>query len=166
MIDIHTTEFNDARHPRTWQYHKRRFADSHNGWSPGKYSASELADALRYCAVIIETENWATPIEQLLFMGDVEAFLQMSRRLLPEIEGWCIVKHYPDADRWKPVVWEACITQKQAEALAPVIQAHYNAKSPNGDAWGDRFVVERRPAHVHQFLQPWVTAENYYRRGE
>lgn len=90
----------------------------------------------------------------------------LKRLELPKVRAWCVMKHYgtrESAPASRPIVWCGCKTREQAEAFAAAIQAHYNADSPGGDYWGNRFLVEHGEASVQDLIDPACTPEHYVR---
>jgi len=160
MKFIHSAECNEGRRPKFWQYHRGRLSDPHNGtthWSP-----SDMAEALRYCAELLEGDS------DYFELADVAAFLQNAPNYMPKVKAWCVVKHYRDHDpetgQWSPAVWVGFTNQAQAEQFAPVIQAHYDAAAPGGKGWGDKFLVEFTECAIQRVVQPWLAPREYVRR--
>jgi hypothetical protein len=95
----------------------------------------------------------------LAAMAELGALLDDIDRCIPKIEAWCVVKHY-NSPEWKPALWCAFHTKERAEAFAPVIAEAYRAV---GKPWWEpeRWLVERKPARLSDFIAASVTPEEY-----
>lgn len=88
----------------------------------------------------------------------IGALLDGIDECFPQIEAWCVVKHYvgitssPD-----PVVACAFLSKEQAEAFAKEIAKAYEKPGRKADRW----LVERRLAELSDFIAPTVTAKAY-----
>lgn len=144
-----------------------------NAWSPDdctlEYVRAELMRALR----AVDAVSTGGTVVAEKHVGELKvAFdaLHELHRYLPEVECWCVVKHYAghvaDVDPWEPRVWVGCSSREQAEELAPAIERHYARQDKESGVLSriDRFKVERRGCSVSQILHPSVDAKTYLER--
>jgi len=107
-------------------------------------SRSELVESLRALAERLAALPDPLVVEEpahLEVLRDAYRFFDQGMWNTPEIEAWCVVKHYPEPG-WRPYVWSGHPTREEAEGYAELLAQWERDRYPHGKP--SSWQVERR----------------------